>query len=100
MSRELAYAIEDSQSSLVLAAACLTDRVQPLLSRSGTALHVLDSPDVAHASSDSSSSSQAHDIDSSSSWQADAQAAVDQTRDENGALIIYTSGTTGKPKGE
>ena len=96
--RDLEYAIEDSQASLVLATPELAGKVQPLLASSPTTLHVLNGAgngigpsNPAHASIGSSSSS-------SSAVQL-AEAALERSVPKDGALIIYTSGTTGKPKG-
>ena len=89
--RDLAYAIEDSQASLVLVTAELASRIQPLLASSAAQMNVL-------SSSEANSHSAA--CGSSGSWTSVVEAAVDKAQSKDGALIIYTSGTTGKPKGE
>ena len=101
--RDLEYAIEDSQASLVLATPELAGKVQPLLASSPTTLHVLNGAangscpsNPAHATTTNSSRSSST---STSSAVELAEAALERSRPEDGALIIYTSGTTGKPKG-
>ncbi|KAK9819448.1 hypothetical protein WJX74_006714 [Apatococcus lobatus] len=97
--KDLAYVMEDAQTSLVLATPELAKKVQPLLTSSPTALHILNDPGNSSPASVHFSSSSCSSISRSSSGNDQAEAALARSEAKDGALIIYTSGTTGKPKG-